>query len=141
MSFVSLVEIMNKQTGTCRHILVLVMMISALQGSPPLVSNSLAEGQVTDAERGRSLYNKKGCYYCHGFEGQGGLITGSRLAPNPLPLVAFTNAVRRPRNVMPAYSSAGLSDTELESIHYFLTTIPQPPVLDALPMFSDEMPD
>ena len=78
-------------------------------------------------EQGRTLYNATGCYSCHGYEGQGFLITGPRLAPNPLPLVVFTEMVRRPTNVMPAYSPHVLTDAELAKIHAFLQSIPAPP--------------
>ena len=101
-----------------------VLFLSLLQVTLFIGAHSLSAEEDARAVNGRALYNVKGCYLCHGFEGQGALVTGSRLAPQPLPSAAFANALRRPRNVMPAYSSSVLSETEVESIHYFLSTIP-----------------
>ena len=140
MSFVNLDKVMNMQAKPGKGIFILIMFLAVLRGNLIVVPESLAEGQRTNAESGRHLYNERGCYTCHGFEGQGALITGSRIAPDPLPVEAFAIAVRRPRNVMPAYSPAVLSDTELESIHYFLTTIPQAPALNKLQIFSKDTP-
>ena len=85
-----------------------------------------AEGNTTVAQ-GRKLFNATGCYSCHGYEGQGALVTGPRLAPSPLPLAAFIEMVRRPPNVMPAYSPRVLADEALAKIHAFLQSIPTPP--------------
>ena len=78
-----------------------------------------------ESHSGEQLYKSKGCYLCHGYEGQGG-STGPRLAPGPLPLVAFAIFVRKPPNVMPAYSPRVLSDEELEAIYRFVGSIQAP---------------
>src|SRR6266571_7607402 len=57
-----------------------------------------------DIERGRQTFLRVGCYQCHGREAQGA-STGPRLGPDPLPIAAFTRAVRTPRNEMPPYST------------------------------------
>ena len=61
-----------------------------------------------------------------------------RIAPDPLSLEAFTRLVRRPPNVMPAYSPNVLSDEQLKRIHEYLESIPQPPDVSTLPVFSEE---
>src|SRR3974390_1847527 len=43
------------------------------------------ETQSGNAENGRKLFVKYGCYECHGREAQGGGLNGPRLAPNPGP--------------------------------------------------------
>ena len=68
---------------------------------------------------------KVGCYQCHGREAQGA-STGPRLGPNPLPLAAFTRAIRTPRNEMPPYSRTLLSDAELADVHAFVAARPGP---------------
>jgi len=78
-----------------------------------------------DVERGRRIFRRVGCYQCHGREAQGA-STGPRLGPNPLPLAAFTRAVRRPRNEMPPYSVKLLSDAELADVHAFVAARPRP---------------
>ena len=110
--------------STHPFILHLVFFLVALPGQI-VVAEILAGDRSPKAESGRVLYMLKGCYLCHGLEGQGAILTGSRLAPEPMPIAQFNMAIRKPRNVMPAYSPSVLSDIELESIHYFLTTIPQ----------------
>ena len=85
-------------------------------------SLSAAEHTVEDAD-GRHLYIKYGCYQCHGYEGQGALFTGPRIAPDPLPLPAFAEIIRRPYGSMPAYSPAVLDDATLEAIHRYLLSI------------------
>jgi len=68
---------------------------------------------------------KVGCYQCHGREAQGA-STGPRLGPNPLPLAAFTRAVRTPRNEMPPYSVKLLSGGELADVYAFVSGLPGP---------------
>ena len=46
--------------------------------------------------------------------------------------------VRRPPNVMPAYSPGVVSEEQLERIHAYLKSIPQPPDVSTLPILSEE---
>jgi mono/diheme cytochrome c family protein len=78
-----------------------------------------------DAERGNQTFMRVGCYQCHGREAQGA-SSGPRLGPNPLPLAAFTSAIRRPRNEMPPYGVKLLSDAELVDVHAFVAARPRP---------------
>ena len=78
-----------------------------------------------DVERGRQTFMRVGCYQCHGREAQGA-STGPRLGPGPLPLAAFTRAIRTPRNEMPPYSVKLLSDSELADVHAFVAARPRP---------------
>src|ERR1700743_1635799 len=82
-----------------------------------------ASPSAGDATRGQALFLKYGCTQCHGTEGQGGNGTGPRLAPKPLPLVAFIKYVRAPAGVMPPYTQKGLkADQDLADIHAYLST-------------------
>jgi mono/diheme cytochrome c family protein len=85
-----------------------------------------------NAETGRQVYMKKGCYACHGREGQGSPNTGPRLGPNPTPLPAFTRYVRTPRGQMPPYTEKVLSDAELADMYAFLQARPGPAPIDSL---------
>ena len=54
------------------------------------VLNAAQESKPPDtpagnAENGKRIFNKIGCYQCHGREGQGSVMTGPRIAPNPVP--------------------------------------------------------
>ena len=85
-----------------------------------------------NSEIGRETYTKKGCYACHGREGQGSPTTGPRLGPNPMPLATFTRYVRAPRGNMPPYSDKVVTDAELADMHAFLQARPAPAAIDSL---------
>src|SRR5947209_4073966 len=87
-----------------------------------------------NAENGKRLLLKNGCYECHGTVGQGG--TGPRLAPNPIPVAALTAFVRKPPPGMPPYSTKVMSDSEVADIRAYLATIPAPPPLRSIPLLS-----
>jgi len=76
---------------------------------------------------GKRIYMSVGCYLCHGTVGQGSRPTGPHIAPNPLPYEVFAELVRRPVNVMPAYTTVVLSDQSLRDIYAYLLTIPPLP--------------
>lgn len=77
-------------------------------------------------QAGRAHFIVSGCHLCHGYEGQGAMLTGPRIAPAPLPLPGFIAAIRRPRDEMPAYSPAVLGDDEIRQIHEYLESLPGP---------------
>lgn len=78
-----------------------------------------------NADNGKRLYVRNGCYECHGTAGQGG--TGPRLAPRPLAAAALTAYVRKPGPGMPPYSEKVMTDAEAADIRAFLATIAEPP--------------
>jgi mono/diheme cytochrome c family protein len=88
--------------------------------------------QSAEAERGKQVYLKYGCYQCHGRQGQGS-SAGARLAPSPMPLAAFARYVRQPRGEMPPYTAKVVTDQELADIHAFLRSVPRPPAVASLP--------
>jgi len=81
--------------------------------------------QESNVDRGKQTFMRVGCYQCHGREAQGA-SSGPRLGPNPLPVAAFTRAIRTPRNEMPPYSVKLLSDAELADVHAFVAARPRP---------------
>jgi mono/diheme cytochrome c family protein len=87
-----------------------------------------------DAKKGRELFEKYGCYTCHGHEGQGG--PGVRLAPKPIAAAALVAYVRHPAGSMPPYTSKVISDAELTDIHAFLASVPAPPPLKDIPLLN-----
>ena len=78
------------------------------------------------------LFERNGCYQCHGYAGQGG--AAPRIAPSRYPLEAFAALVRRPANEMPAYAPALLSDADLAAIYDYVRSIAEPPALADLPL-------
>src|SRR5215471_20485133 len=88
-----------------------------------------------NAQNGKTLFLKNGCYECHGTVGQGG--TGPRLAPNPLPVDRFIAYVRKPMG-MPPYSPKVMTDAELADVRAYLASIPPPPPLSSIPLLNDK---
>ena len=84
-----------------------------------------------NADNGKMLYVKVGCYECHDRDAEGA-GTGPRLAPNPLPWAAFSHQVRLPANSMPPYTTKVLPDNQLADIYAFLQTLPKPPALSTI---------
>jgi mono/diheme cytochrome c family protein len=87
-----------------------------------------------NAQRGKTIYTRVGCYECHAWDGQSGGGTGPKLGPNPLPFAAFTLQLRTPRNVMPPYTVKVLSDSDVADIYAFVQSLPQPPKLESIPL-------
>ena len=102
--------------------------------APPAQTSTPGAG---NAENGKVLYVKIGCYECHDRDA-GGAGTGPRLAPNPMAWPAFSHQVRSPVNSMPPYTTKVLSDTDLADIYAFLLTIPKPPAIASIPLLQQK---
>ena len=85
-----------------------------------------------NGENGKKLFVKYGCYECHGREGQGSVMTGPRLGPNPIPFEVFAPYVRRPTREMPPFTAKVVSDQDLADIYAFLQSRPHPPATSPL---------
>ena len=99
----------------------------------PILASAQAKS-AGNAENGKRLYLRDGCYECHGYAGQGG--AGARLAPRVLPVAALIAYVRHPAGAMPPYTSKVASDADLADIRAFLATMPAPPALKSIPMLN-----
>lgn len=80
---------------------------------------------VGNADNGKRLFLRNGCYECHGTMGQGG--TGSRLAPRPLAAAALTAYIRKPGPGMPPYPEKVMTDVEAADVRAYLASIAEPP--------------
>jgi len=87
-----------------------------------------------NAENGKRIFTKNGCYECHGREGQGSVMTGPRIAPDPVPFVVLSSYLRKPTGEMPPYTAKVISDQELADIYAFLQSRPHPPTAKASPL-------
>ena len=89
-----------------------------------------------NAENGKRLFVRNGCYQCHGYVGQGG-NAGVKIAPRPLPLAALIAYVRHPApGGMPVYSPKLMSDAELTDVWAYLKSIPDPPPAKSIPLLN-----
>src|SRR6202166_4276543 len=95
-----------------------------------------SDAPAGNAENGKRLFNKDGCYQCHGREGQGSVMTGPRIAPDPVPFDFLTRYVRKPTGEMPPYTAKVVSDQELADIYAFLQSRPHPPAAKNIPGLS-----
>ena len=103
-----------------------------LKATAPPAQGSASAAPAGNANNGKALFAKAGCYECHDTQGQGGAGTGPRLAPNPIALSAFMTQCRQPVNEMPPYTSKVMSDAELADIYAFLQSIPPPPAASSI---------
>jgi ubiquinol-cytochrome c reductase cytochrome c subunit len=102
------------------------------------VANAAQDSKPSDtpagnAENGKRIFNKIGCYQCHGHEGQGSVMTGPRIAPDPVPFEVLAGYVRKPTGEMPPYTAKVVSDQELADIYAFLQSRPHPPSAKNIP--------
>jgi len=106
-----------------------------------VVSAATASGQdktpAGDAKVGQQIFRDDGCWECHGTVGQGGAITGPRLAHTALPYEAFVQQLRVPQNAMPPYESTILSDTDAANIYAWLKSLPAPEAAKSIPLLSN----
>ena len=93
-----------------------------------------AEAPSGNADNGKQLFVKNGCYECHGREGQGSSMSGPRIAPDPIPFDALLNYVRKPKGEMPPYTAKVISDKDLADIYAYLQSRKEPPTAKALPL-------
>jgi mono/diheme cytochrome c family protein len=86
-------------------------------------SEAIATG---NAETGKKIFTKDGCYECHGREGQGAAqASGPRIGPSQRFIRPFIKYVRQPTGQMPPYTSAVISDQELTDIYAYLQSRPR----------------
>ena len=122
--------------ATLTIIFVVVVALVFLQNAGAQTPTATPAG---NAQNGKAVFMKIGCWTCHGTVGQGG--AGARITP-PLPVTAFANYVRKggPNHSvfggMPAYSSNALSDTDLADIRAYLASIPAPPAAKTIPLLN-----
>ena len=97
----------------------------------PRAQNAAPQGEKSEAaaagnaETGKKIFTKAGCYECHGREGQGAAqASGPRIGPSQRLIRPFIKYVRQPSGQMPPYTSAVISDQELSDIYAYLQSRP-----------------
>jgi mono/diheme cytochrome c family protein len=102
--------------------------------SPALAQDNAPSG---NANAGRQVYRAVGCWQCHGTQGQGGAVTGPRLATTALPYAAFLQQLRTPANAMPAYEPKILSNADAANIYAWLKSLPAAKSAGDIPLLSN----
>lgn len=112
-------------------LLALATLVAALILTVPAKAQSAGgAGPAGNADNGRRVFVKYGCYTCHAYDGHGG--AGPKLAPKPIAAAAFIAIVRHPPpSNMPVFTAKIVSDAELNDMLAYLRGIPEaPPVKD-----------
>ena len=118
----------------------LVLAASALLCSASIAAAQSARTNRAAVSNGESTYLRAGCFTCHGTVGHGG--AAPRLAPNALPLPAFTTWVRNGTpgwtvaSGMPAFPESVLSDADLADVRAYLASLPAPPAVADIPLLA-----
>jgi ubiquinol-cytochrome c reductase cytochrome c subunit len=89
-----------------------------------------------NADNGKRLFVRDGCYQCHGYAGQGS-IAGARLAPPVLNAQGMAKYIRRPAGAMPAFTDKVVSDQDVADIYAYLKTLPAPKPVKDIPLLQD----
>jgi ubiquinol-cytochrome c reductase cytochrome c subunit len=86
------------------------------------------------AAAGRKIFAEVGCYQCHGYVGQGSIMSGPALVPQLPAFETLRAYVRHPSGQMPPFSERVLSDAGLEQIYAYLASLPPPLPVSRIPL-------
>ncbi|MDB5776280.1 MAG: hypothetical protein JWP38_2413 [Herbaspirillum sp.] len=104
----------------------------------PAMAQSAPPAQSEQVQRGAALFEKNGCYLCHGTVGQGGV--GPAIAVHLIPYAGLSAYVRHPGGEMPPFSEKVLSDADLRDIYAYLSAQPAPRSADSIPLLPKPVP-
>ena len=108
----------------------------AIFGIAALAQTTTPVTKAGDAVNGKRLFERNGCYQCHGHVGQGGLA-GPRLAQTRLPFAAFSAFVRNPPSgSMPPFRAKVMPDQELADVYAYIKSIPEPKPAKDIPLLN-----
>lgn len=128
---------MSRRTFFFAGVLLAGSATALAQSAPPVQPPAPPSG---DKKAGRDIYMRYGCFACHGTSGQGGgenVGGGPKLAPDPLPFVAYRYQIRHPRAIMPAYSQKVLSDAQVADTYAYVASIRPGKAAEAIPLLNE----
>jgi mono/diheme cytochrome c family protein len=106
--------------------------ILLLAAPAPRAQNTAQQGEKSEAapagnaENGKKIFTRDGCYECHGREGQGATqASGPRIGPPQRLIRPFIKYVRQPTGQMPPFTTEVISDQELADIYAYLQSRPR----------------
>jgi mono/diheme cytochrome c family protein len=115
-----------------RTVLPMIGAILLLAAPTARAQNAPAQGEKSEtattgnAENGKKIFMKDGCYECHGREGQGAAqASGPRIGPPQRFIRPFIKYVRQPTGQMPPFTTEVISDQELADIYAYLQSRPK----------------
>jgi mono/diheme cytochrome c family protein len=113
-----------------------VFLIAVLAGASIFASSRTAKARPTgDSQNGKKVYDKLGCFRCHGNAGEGMSQTGKESAPpkiasTHLSLQDFVRSIRAPKGQMPPFGPKQVTDAELSDVYAFLQSAASQPKLE-----------
>lgn len=111
-------------------------LVAVLAVASILTTFSTAKAQsLGDTQNGKKVFEKLGCFRCHGNAGEGMPQTGKesgppKIAATHLSLQEFVRSVRDPKGQMPPFPAKQVSDAELSDIYAFLQSAASQPILE-----------
>jgi mono/diheme cytochrome c family protein len=113
-----------------------LLVIFVVTGIAALAQTKTSDTKPGDVANGKRLFERNGCYQCHGYWGQGG-NAGARLAQTRLPFPAFSAFVRNPPSgSMPPFRAKVMSDQELADVYAYIKSIPEPKPAKDIPLLN-----
>lgn len=104
--------------------------------SPSSDAGSPGANLTGNAETGKRLFMRDGCYECHGDLGQGANGYGPRIGPDPISMQGIMNYLRNPSGNMPPYSAKIVSNQDVADIYAYLKSVARPVDIKNVPLFS-----
>lgn len=96
--------------------------------------------KAADDESPREIFDRVGCWSCHGYEGQGGRH-GPTIARTQHSYEAFSAFVRTTAGRMPPFTERVVSDEDLRAVHSYLQSRPEPPSPDRFSLLQGVFPE
>ncbi len=116
-----------------------LFLVAAVAGPSILAPSRAAIARPAgDPQNGKKVYEKLGCFRCHGSAGEGmsqaGKESGSpKIASTHLSLQDFVRSIRVPKGQMPPFSPKQVTDAELSYVYAFLQSVASQPKLELPP--------
>lgn len=104
------------------------------------VGISATPSWAANDETPREVYDRVGCWSCHGYEGQGGRH-GPAIARTQNNYEAFSAFVRTTTGTMPPFTERVVSDQDLRAIHTYLQSLPEPPSPESFSLLQGVFPE
>jgi mono/diheme cytochrome c family protein len=112
------------------------LILFVVTGLAAFAQTKAADTKAGDPTNGKRLFERNGCYQCHGYWGQGG-VAGPRLAQTRLLFVAFSAFVRNPPSgSMPPFRAKVMPDQELADVYAYIKSIPEPKPAKDIPLLN-----
>ena len=101
----------------------------------PILVPLCAADPSGERQNGKRVYEKVGCFRCHGSSGEGMSQTQKesgppKIASTRLSLEDFVRYVRAPKGQMPPFGAAQVSEAELTDIYAFLQSAASQPKIE-----------